>query len=378
MLDKRKNRGELKPYLANRDVRWGHCNVSDLSLMRFTEADQAKFDLRPGDLLVCEGGEVGRTAIWNGELADCYYQKAVHRLRSKRPLEPRFVLHYMKWAADRQLFARLTSATSIAHLTKEKLARAPLPLPPLPEQRRIAAILDKADAIRRKRRQAIELTEELLRSAFLEMFGDPVTNPKGWPVVELGELIAEIKAGWSAKGEDRPYGPSEHGVLKVSAVTSGWYRASEHKAVSDAAISKELVVPRRGDLLFSRANTRDLVAAACIVIEPDPKTFLPDKLWRITTDENRLRPEVLLYTLRHPRYRREITKKATGTSGSMLNVSQKKVREAPTLLPPAHLQERFSRLFWRAVDQRSRAIRAAEQADDLFHSLAQRAFRGEF
>src|SRR5690606_35141643 len=126
-------------------------------------------------------------------------------------------------------------------ISRTNLGTIELNVPELPEQRRIADILDKADAIRRKRKEAIALTEELLRSAFLDMFGDPVTNPKGWPVKPLGDVIDHIDAGWSANGDAGERRADEFGVLKVSAVTSGIFRAEEHKAVPASAIDRELV-----------------------------------------------------------------------------------------------------------------------------------------
>ena len=134
------------PYLGNRDVQWGRLDFSELREMYFSEREREKFRLVPGDLLVCEGGEIGRTAIWTGEF-DCYYQKAIHRLRvrDQGKVEPRFILHFMRFAAANGLFTDLTSQSSIAHLTREKLALLRVPLPPLLQQRKIAAILSSVD-----------------------------------------------------------------------------------------------------------------------------------------------------------------------------------------------------------------------------------------
>lgn len=269
------------------------------------------------------------------------------------------------------------TGASYPAVTDKIVLGSKIPLPSLEEQRRIAAVLDKADAIRRKRREAIELTEELLRSTFLVMFGDPVTNPKGWGLRPLSDVVLEVKSGWSAKGEDRRYSAGERGVLKVSAVTSGWYEPDEHKAVPDNAISRSLVVPKKGDLLFSRANTRHLVAAACIVETEDPGVFLPDKLWRITTDGSHLRSEVLLYVLKHERFRNQLRGKATGTSGSMLNISKKKLLEEDIPVPPMATQDRFADVFWSSLETRRKLQLVARDADRLFHSLVQRAFRGD-
>ena len=134
------------PYLGNKEVQWGRFDFSSLREMHFDEKDREKYRLLPGDLLVCEGGEVGRTAIWTGKF-DCYYQKAIHRLRVRdsAKVEPRFILHYMRFAAANRMFTDLTTQSSIAHLTREKLSLFKVYLPPLPEQRAISDSLSTMD-----------------------------------------------------------------------------------------------------------------------------------------------------------------------------------------------------------------------------------------
>ena len=134
------------PYLGNRDVQWGRIRFSNLREMHFDEKDREKYRLLPGDLLVCEGGEVGRTAILDRQV-DCYYQKAIHRLRVRdsTKVEPRFILHYMRFAAANGMLTDLTAQSSIAHLTREKLSLLKVYLPPLPEQRAISDSLSAMD-----------------------------------------------------------------------------------------------------------------------------------------------------------------------------------------------------------------------------------------
>jgi len=134
------------PYLANRNVQWDRVDLSDLEWMDFTASERERFRLLPGDLLVCEGGEVGRTAMWNGEMEDCYFQKAIHRLRPKdSSVLAGYVLRFMRFAVDEGLLTAFTSQTSITHLTQEKLAALPLPLPTWKEQRAILKVADAHD-----------------------------------------------------------------------------------------------------------------------------------------------------------------------------------------------------------------------------------------
>jgi len=249
-------------------------------------------------------------------------------------------------------------------------------LPPLPEQKRIAAILDKADSIRRKRQQAIHLADDFLRALFLKMFGDPVTNPMGWEVRPLSSGLKSITAGWSANGESVPCDVGEIGVLKISAVTSGVFKPGENKRVSreDIPQGKSLVFPKRGDLLFSRANTRELVAATCLVQSDLDNVFLPDKLWKVETSQDQLLPEFLNYLLWHPKFKEKLTSQATGSSGSMLNISRGKFEEIGAIFPCIDSQRKFKSVYWRVQAIGGRVSSSRLKIGELFEVLTQRAF----
>jgi len=133
-----------KPYLGNKNVQWGWVDVSDLETMDFSIEEQNRLRLKRHDILICEGGEVGRAALWNDELDECYFQKAIHRLRPAGGyVSPQFMLYYMQFAVKRGLLQILTSQTSIAHLTQEKLAELPICHPKPDEMAQIVATLEQ-------------------------------------------------------------------------------------------------------------------------------------------------------------------------------------------------------------------------------------------
>ena len=159
------------PYLGNRSVQWNRLEMASLDSMDFSLEEQKKFALKDGDLLVCEGGEVGRTSIWESQMENCFYQKAIHRLRGKHEgIKPRFMLWYMHFAQANGQFADFTSQSSIAHLTQEKLAKVPALLPPTPEQELIVSRIDahetvidgERDYLANLRAQKLGLMQDLL------------------------------------------------------------------------------------------------------------------------------------------------------------------------------------------------------------------------
>ena len=149
MLDAKRITGYyLAPYLRNTDVQWDNINVDDLPKMDFHPSERGRFGLQSGDVLVCEGGEVGRAAQWNGELDCCFYQKALHRLRAFGQLDyPRFLLYVFFAAAKRGVFYADSSLNTIGHLTAVKLRRTRFAFPSRDEQQQIADWLDQATCV---------------------------------------------------------------------------------------------------------------------------------------------------------------------------------------------------------------------------------------
>lgn len=172
MLDEKRMVGEsLVPYLRNVDVQWDHINTTDLPEMDIAPLDYERFTVREGDLLVCEGGEVGRCAIWKSQLPVCGFQKAIHRLRPRSSRDiPRFLFYVFRCAASYGAFIAGGNPNTIPHLTGEKLRRHRFPIPPLEAQQEIVRFLDqemeKMDDLELVVRQAIE-TLELLRAGII-------------------------------------------------------------------------------------------------------------------------------------------------------------------------------------------------------------------
>ncbi|WP_434150448.1 restriction endonuclease subunit S [Methylocaldum gracile subsp. desertum] len=151
MLDGQKNTGILKPYVGNKAVQWDRIDLNEVQQVRLSRSDLNRFRLHKGDLLVCEGGDVGRAAIWNDEMDECYYQKALHRLRPLHGYHPRLMLEMLRYLMGRDALSEYVSKTSIAHLTQEKLAAVPLPTPDVDEQQRLVA-----EVLAAKQRQEAE------------------------------------------------------------------------------------------------------------------------------------------------------------------------------------------------------------------------------
>jgi len=213
MLDQAKNKGEYQPYLANVNVRWGGFDLENLPKMRFQESEEERYGLRYGDILVCEGGEPGRCAIWKDQIPDIKFQKALHRVRvHEKDADYRWLFYRFLYAKSRGEFDQYFSGTTtIKHMPGEKIVKIKLALPNLKIQKRIGDILSSYDDLIENNRKQSKLLEEAAQRLYKEWFVDlrfpgyedtPIHDgiPDGWMIGELGTIA--IDAGKNEKKEN--------------------------------------------------------------------------------------------------------------------------------------------------------------------------------
>ena len=299
----------------------------------------------------------------------CMGADGVKILRPKVDADVKYLYYYL-----RQL--NLPNAGYDRHF--KYLKRSDILLPPSEEQKRIAQILDLTQSLISKRKEAIAKLDTLIQSIFLEMFGDPVKNLKQWKRLPFSELLENIDSGWSPVCLDRPVSGEEWGVLKLGAVTWCEYNPSENKAIPIDIKPKPELEVKAGDILFTRKNTYELVAACVLVRETPPRLMMPDLIFRFRLRSDSDIDSCFLHQLLiYPTKRINIQKLAGGSSGSMPNISKAKLQTISIEIPPLPLQKEFTQRV-EAVEKLKATHRASlSQLEALFASLQHRAFRGE-
>ncbi|HCT2655931.1 MULTISPECIES: restriction endonuclease subunit S [Pseudomonas] len=336
--------------------------------------------LREGDILVSSANSwelVGKASYVPKLAYEATAGGFISIVRAKESrVDSRYLYHWVACPATQHKIRHCgRQTTNISNLDVGRFQDLEIPLPPLPEQKRIAAILDKADAIRRKRQQAIQLADDFLRAVFLDMFGDPVTNPKGWDVKRIEEVAAKdkyaIKAGpfgSALKKEDYvPEGYKIYGQEQVirDDLEYGDYFINEEKYESLASCSVS-----EGDVLISLVGSFGKVSVV-------PKDYHPGiinpRLMKIRFNESCASPWYMKYLLTTKEMIKKIEGMSHGGTMGILNVG--KIRDLEVINPPLNLQESFLKISTQVRSIKARCELVA--AHPLFDSLSQKAFSGQ-
>jgi type I restriction enzyme S subunit len=323
----------------------------------------------PGDIILCIRATIG-DLNWSDK--EYCIGRGVAGLRSRRAkLDQNYLWHWLSFSAN-ELKAKGRGATFL-QVSKADIGSLQIPLPTLVEQKRIAAILDAADALRAKRRESLVQLDSLLQSTFLDLFGDPVTNPKGWKAVVL-KSIADLENG--DRSSNYPSGPDilDKGILFLSTKN-----ISENQLVLDNCqfISEEKFQSlsrgklRKYDLVITLRGT----LGSCAIFDCSYDTgFINAQILILHPKEN-VSPAFLHSFLTSASMKDHFSKMATGVAVKQLTAKQ--IGNLSVPLPPLDLQRRFATIVESVEQQKARLRKHLAELDTLFASLQQRAFNGD-
>lgn len=340
----KKNRvGEnQRPFLRTKNVFWGRLDLSELDEMHFTEADEKRLALKPDDLLICEGGDIGRTAIWRGEIARCYYQNHLHRARLRdEASNADFVLYWLWYAFEfGNIYFGRGNVTTIPNLSQSKLRELPLPVPPLPEQQKIAAVLRLVQRAIEQQERLIALTTELKKTLLHQLFtqglrGEPQKEteiglvPESWeerPLEKAGEVVYGIQAAVAANL--KPVGTkiltnkniTLDGKIVLDAINYFVLKTTRHQET----------VLKKGDLLFNwRSGSKEHVGKTAY-FDLDGEFVHSSFILRIRPNDE-VTGRYIFYYLNFLRESGFFVKKQTFSINAKFNKSA--INELPTYLP---------------------------------------------
>lgn len=346
----------------------------DWATVPFCEASAAEEEaarLGEGDIVFARtGATTGKSYLIRACPERAVFASYLIRVRpDRREVEPRYLAWYFQTPDYWRQISSSASGTAQPGVNATKLKAVSVPTPPLPEQRRIADLLDKADAIRRKRKEAIALTEELLRSAFLEMFGDPVTNPKGWEVKPLGELTELIDYGVTASATTASLGPKFLRITDIQDNRVDWGAVPYCECDTNTAARARLMP---GDIVFARTGA---TTGKSFWIRHCPENAVFASYLIRVRPARRLTSGYLSEFFQSAGYWSQILSMAEGAAQPGVNASKLANLKVP--VPPIDRQRELDGLLTRIARLQESSEAALGSAESLFSSLVAASFRGE-
>jgi type I restriction enzyme S subunit len=363
-----------KPVLRAGNIQQGQI-VEDNYVYVHEDLIKEKQLLKEGDILIAASSGslsiVGKAAMVDNNMEATFGAFCKVLRPKKEVIYQGYFKHYFETKYYKRTIRSLAEGANINNLRTGHFDNLEIPLPPLDQQKKIAAILDAADTYRQKTKALITKYDALTQSLFLDMFGDPVNNPKGWGILTVRDIIEEAKYGTSSKAVEN----GSYCYLRMNNITyKGYMNYSKLKYINMAEEQVYKYETKKGDILFNRTNSKELVGKTGIITS-DEKMILAGYLIRVRMQE-RYNPYFLWAHL-NSKWAKQTLENMCKNIVGMANINAQELQNIIVLNPPFDLQNQFAERVQAIEAQKAQAQASLVQAEDLFNSLLQRAFKGE-
>jgi len=326
-----------------------------------------KYKIKKGDILISWSATLD-VFVWAGK--DAWLNQHIFKVVfDKIEIDRQFFIFLIKFVLD-DMKKEVHGAT-MQHITKGRFDNLQVPLPPLPIQKRIAEILDAADGLRQKDQELLRKYDELAQAIFIDMFGDPVKNEKGWVVGSIRDVALDVKYGTSKPAEEN----GQYPYLRMNNITyeGNWdFRSLKYINLSEEELEKYIV--RDGDLVFNRTNSKELVGKTA-VFDFDKEMAIAGYLIRVRFNE-RANPYYISSYLNSKHGKKTLIGMCKSIVG-MANINAQELQEIKIMIPPINLQNEYSKLLRKIQLSKSNVISQINKSNKLFEKILQQAFKGE-
>ena len=383
LSEKESKEGKIKkPFLRTSNLNWGNIDISSTDEMYFTTEEFERLRLKSDDILVCEGGDIGRTALYRGELAECAYQNHLYRMRPKKDnVNVEFFVFWMNHAINqRGMYTYSANRTTIPNLSGSRLKEFIFPLPPLPEQQKIAAVLSAVQDAKEKTQAVIDATKVLKKSMMKHLFTyGPVPPeetenvplketeigkvPEDWEVVKLGEVVREKITDGTHKTPQY----IENGIpfITITNLVNGKIDFSKCRFISEEEHNFLInrCKPEKDDVLLSKVGTLGLTAKIC---EKDNFSIFV-QLALIKPKKEIINSDFLTYMLNSISIQNQIEIKSS--QSTMKYIGVEKISQLQIPLPPLPVQQKIASIL-SAIDAKIEAEENKKKSlEKLFKTL---------
>ena len=321
---------------------------------------------KPYVAVVKDGAGIGRTMLLPAK------SSVIGTMQYLIP-KPNISAEYLRYVVQHMHLEKYYSGATIPHIYFRDYKEEQFNLSASAEQAQIVGSLKKVEEIIEKCQQQLTALDNLIKARFVEMFGDPVSNPMRWETIMLEDCLERIDNGKSFVCSDKPRTGNDPAVLKLSAATYGDYRPQENKALLDANQFIEAAEVHSGDLLFTRKNTPELVGMAAYVSRTPPKLMMPDLIFRLVPNE-KINPVYLWQLINCREFRPVIQAISGGSAKSMSNISKERLGRISVICPPRAEQDKLNPIIQQIDKSRSVIQKSLDETQLLFDSLMQEYF----
>ncbi|MBI4931833.1 MAG: restriction endonuclease subunit S [Bacteroidetes bacterium] len=353
---------------------YGKVDYATVPGVLINEKEVPRYLLQDGDCIIARSGSVGKAHIYFGKNSKEVFASYLIRLRfDTKKIYPKyfgaFTHSNFYW---KQILSNKKGGVQ-QNINTDGLSRIEIPVPDLKTQQKIASILEQADAARQKRKQANQLTEQFLQSAFLEMFGDPVRNEKEWDIKTFGELVEGLKYGTSLQCSTK-FQKGFLPVLRIPNIIGGSINEDDLKYCKPEPNEIEKLKLKNGDILFVRSNGNPEYIGRCAIFSKEEEFIYASYLIRARLQSlSIVLPVFLQFHFSYASYRGEMLRRAKTTAGNF-NINTESLRSLKIILPPLSLQQKFASLVERVEKLREKQRESERELENLFQSLMQRYF----
>ncbi len=323
-------------------------------------------EAKPGDILMSVRAPVGSVNFCDRK---SILGRGLSAIRAGSRIDSEFLYYFLK--SSEQSIAKLGTGSTFKAITQETLKKIEIPLPPFDDQIRIAHLLGKVEGLIAQRKQHLQQLDELLKSVFLEMFGDPVRNEKGWDTSDFENILSDLRNGLSPSK-----GGSEKGcVYTLSAITGQCFKEI-YKEDTFSQI-QDKYFPKENDFLICRGNgNKKLVGKGYFFTGKSSNIIFPDTIIGVSIAPNTINSHFLESLWKTRFIRLQIENNARTTNGAY-KINQEVIKKIKIIFPPSNLQDQFAAIVEKVESLKTRYQQSLADLETLYGALSQKAFKGE-
>ncbi len=374
VADKVEYRSKGIPIIQSKNITSGYLDLDDVRYLDIDDYEKYKDKYNPnkGDILLCNIGTIGTSLVLK---QDSKFLIAWNLFKLKIDTE-RFNPKYIKYYLDKlkliNYFDRLLTGGTVKFINKTKMGQIRIPICDIRKQDKIVSVLDKAQELIDKRKEQIEALDELVKSQFIEMFGDPVLNPKGWEKGKIADIIVKTQYGTSNKANEEN---GQFKILRMGNITyNGQFDFNDMKYIDLTEDEQKKYLVYKGEVLFNRTNSKELVGKTAVYKENEPMAYAGYLVKAIPNE--RATGEFIAAYMNTKYVKSKLLNMAKNIVG-MANINAEEFKKIDIYIPTIELQNEYIKLIEQVDKLKFEMEKSLKELEDNFNSLIQKAFNGE-